>query len=289
MNFIKADYISLKKAQDLTEAWVQKLIAEDPTILGLGDLILRDKERVQPKAGRLDLLLQDPDTKRRYEVEVQLGATDESHLIRTLEYWDIERKRYPQYEHCAVIVAEEITSRFLNVISLFNGFIPLIAIKMSALKVGDNTTLVFTKVLDELTLGVIDEDEEEQAISTDRDYWEKKGSKTTVGWADALLKYTHEIDPQLEMNFNKHYIGINRNNMAFNFIAFRPKKSRLNLEIKIPKNVEIDALIEKTGFDTLEYGSRYQLYRLSLSKDDITNHKEQLLELFKLAYERRTQ
>jgi hypothetical protein len=44
----------------------------------------------------LDLLLQDADGNRRYEVEVQLGKTDESHIIRTIEYWDIERKRYPQ-------------------------------------------------------------------------------------------------------------------------------------------------------------------------------------------------
>jgi len=40
------------------------------------------------KAGRLDLLLQDAN-QRRYEVEIQLGATDESHIIRTIEYWDI--------------------------------------------------------------------------------------------------------------------------------------------------------------------------------------------------------
>lgn len=58
------------------------------------------------------------DTNGRYEVEVQLGSTDESHIIRTIEYWDIERKRYPQYDHTAVIVAEDITSRCLNVISL---------------------------------------------------------------------------------------------------------------------------------------------------------------------------
>jgi hypothetical protein len=67
---------------------------------------------MQPRAGRLDLLLQDLDTKRRYEVEIQLGATDEAHIIRTIEYWDIERKRYPQYDHCAVLVAEDITSPF---------------------------------------------------------------------------------------------------------------------------------------------------------------------------------
>lgn len=133
-NYIKPERISLAAHPELDEKWVQKLIADDPGILGLGELQLKDKERIQPRAGRLDLLLQDTETKRRYEVELQLGETDEAHIIRTVEYWDIERKRYPQYEHCAVLVAEDIISRFLNVISLFNGTIPLIAIQMQALK-----------------------------------------------------------------------------------------------------------------------------------------------------------
>ena len=113
----------------------------------MGDLVIRDRERIQPRAGRLDILLQAPDTNRRYEVELQLGATDESHIIRTIEYWDVERKRYPQYEHCAVLIAEDITSRFLNVISLFNGTIPLIAIQMQAFKVDDGIALFSTKFL----------------------------------------------------------------------------------------------------------------------------------------------
>ena len=70
MEFTKSERISLKLHQDLDEKWVQQLIATDPSILGLGELVLRDKERIQPRAGRLDLLLQDPETKRRYEVEV---------------------------------------------------------------------------------------------------------------------------------------------------------------------------------------------------------------------------
>jgi hypothetical protein len=110
-------------------------------------------------------LLQDPETKGRYEVELQLGETDEAHIIRTIEYWDIERKRYPQYDHCAVLIAEDITSRFLNVVSLFNGTIPPIAIQMQALKVGDSVTLVFTTVMDELSRGSIDEDEDAESCS----------------------------------------------------------------------------------------------------------------------------
>lgn len=102
--------LTLKGHAKLNEKWVQDRIADDPQILGLGDVILKDRERNQPRAGRLDLLLQEADGNRRYEVEIQLGKTDESHIIRTIEYWDVERKRYPQYDHTAVIVAEEITS-----------------------------------------------------------------------------------------------------------------------------------------------------------------------------------
>ena len=39
---------------------------------------------MHPKAGRLDFLLQDPDSNRRYEVEVQLGKTDEAHMATPL-------------------------------------------------------------------------------------------------------------------------------------------------------------------------------------------------------------
>ena len=143
MSYLKGKRVSLKSNSEYTEKWVQDLIAEDPTILGLGELVLRDRERRQPKAGRLDLLLQDSETGRRYEVELQLGATDETHIIRTIEYWDIEKKHCPQYDHCAVLIAEDITSRFLNVISLFNGTIPFIAIQMQAIEVGEHHTLVW--------------------------------------------------------------------------------------------------------------------------------------------------
>jgi len=124
MDYVKFEKINLKTHPDFTEKWVQERIAADPQILGLGDIILKDKERIQPRAGRLDLLFQESDGNRRFEVELQLGALDESHIIRTIEYWDIERKRYPQYDHTAVIIAEDITSRFLNVISILNGTIP---------------------------------------------------------------------------------------------------------------------------------------------------------------------
>src|SRR6476620_1427442 len=288
MSYIKHETISLKSHAELNEKWVQELIANDPKILGLGDLVLRDKERVQPRAGRLDLLLQDSETNRRYEIEIQLGATDETHIIRTIEYWDIERKRYPQYDHCAVLIAENITSRFLNVISIFNGTIPLIAIQMQTLKIGNNVTLVFTTVMDEMVRGIVDEDEDADAAPTDRAYWEERGTKATVNLADQLLEIARECDPSLEMKYNKFYIGLSKDGQPYNFILFRPQKNTVRIELKLPRTDETDKYIECTGFEALGYDLRFGYYRLPLQKDDIVKKHEQLKHLIEAAYKNKT-
>lgn len=286
-NYVRSEHISLKDHPEFNEKWVQDLIANDPSILGLGDMVLREKERMQPRAGRLDLLLQDTDTKRRYEVELQLGSADEAHIIRTIEYWDIEKKRYPQYEHCAVLIAEDITSRFLNVVSLFNGTIPLIAIQMQALKVGDNLTLVFTKVMDEFSRGLIDEDEDAESAPTDRAYWEKRATKATVGLADQMLEILRSFDPTLNLKYNKFYIGVEKDGQPYNFVMFRPKKNALNFQLKLPQTDDLDTKIDEAGLDTLEYNKRGGTYGVRLTMNDIKMKSEILKQLSELAYARR--
>lgn len=201
--YVKAEFISLKNHPEINEKWVQQKIADDPSILGLGELDLKDVERPQPSGGRLDLLLHDLESNQRYEVEIQLGKSDESHIIRTIEYWDYQRKKFPQYKHCAVLVAEDITSRFLNVISLFNGNIPFIAIQMKAVKIGDTISLLFTTVIDELNLGT---DEEDELEVVDRKYWETKGSKESLKLVDSVLQMVLELDNGFILKYNKHYM-----------------------------------------------------------------------------------
>ena len=283
MAYIKFERVWLKDHPEYNERWVQDRIAEEPAVLGLGDVILKDKERLQPRAGRLDLLLQDADANRRYEVEVQLGNTDESHIIRTVEYWDIERKRYPQYDHTAVIVAENITARFLNVISLFNGMIPLVAIQMSALKTGEQLGLVFTTVLDQVTLGLVDEDEEIQEV-TDRSYWERRGSQKTVAMADELLAIVRTLDPTLELKYNKFYIGLARNGQPSNFVVFRPKKGFLRLEPRLKRSDETQERLEAAGLDVMDYDERWGRYRIRLLPGELKKHTEVLTQVLTQAH-----
>jgi hypothetical protein len=285
---VKAERVLLQKHPILNERWVQDRIADDPSILGLGDLILKDKERIQPRAGRLDLLLQDPDTNHRYEVEIQLGRTDESHIIRTIEYWDVERRRYPQYDHTAVLIAEDVTSRFLNIVGLFNGYIPIVAIQMSALQIGEQITLSFTTVLDQLTLGLVDEDEGDEEVA-DRAYWENRGSKQTVALADDMLELIHEFAPNVELKYNKFYIGLAQNGQANNFARFRPRKHVLNAEIRLEQTDDIDNQLEEAGVDLMDYDKKWGRYRLRLTKDDAKKHRDLLQSLLKASFESRTE
>lgn len=271
--------------RNLGEKWVQKQVADDPTLLGLGDLILKDKERIQPRAGRLDLLLQDPETLKRYETEIQLGATDESHIIRTIEYWDIERKLYPQYEHVAVIIAEEITSRFLNVIQVFNGAVPLIALKMTAYKVGEEHALTFVKVLDEIRYGLVDDDEP-LAEPTDRNFWEStRGSKKTLSVTDGLMKLVNEVEPKASLKYNKHYIGLEVDGSPFNFVSFMPRRAHVIMTLKLPKKEETDNILEEAGLVTLAYETQWRQYRLRIDTDINEKKREVLIRLIRQARE----
>jgi len=276
--------VSLKNHYNFDEKWIQDRIAEDPLMLELGDLVLKDKEKIQQGAGRLDLLLQEADGTRRYEVEIQLGKTDESHIIRTIEYWDIEKRRYPQYDHCAVLIAEDITSRFLNVIHLFNGHIPFIAIQMNAYEVDGKIGLIFTKVLDELRLGLDEEDEEVYAV-TDRTFWETKGSKGTVELADTVLDIIKEFDKDFEIKYNKYYIGLAKNGQAKNFTIFRAKKNNLRMEVRLERSDEITSKLESSGLDEMEYDSRSGRYRIRLTKEDIEINRELIKEILMKSYD----
>lgn len=285
MKYIKPEIINLKTSSEYNEKWLQARIEEDPSIIGLGDLEFRYSEKMMVGGGRLDTILYDPESNRRYEVEIQLGKTDESHIIRTLEYWDIERKRNPQYEHCAVIIAEDITSRFLNVISLFNGYIPFIAIQVKAIKVGDNISLFFTKVLDEVRLDLLEEDN--QSEPTDRNYWEKKVGKPQMKFVDNLYANLSEVIGEFNLKYNKHYIGIEQNNIANNFIYFHPNKKAVIFNIRLDKSDEYDEKFENSDLDMLSYDKQWRVYRIRLKENDFINNIDLLKEMALIAKKER--
>ena len=159
----------------------------------------------------------------------------------------------------------------------------MIAIQMSAVKVGDKVSLIFTKVLDQTQIGLIDEDEEESEL-TDRNYWEQlRGTKKTVSMADEALALINSFAPGLELKYNKFYIGLVRDGQPDNFVIFRPQRNAMRLELRIAKSEDVEKKIDAAGLVMLDYDARWGRYRLKLDIGDVKKHEVFLTELLKLA------
>ncbi len=259
MKYVTHHTVSLKSHPDFNEAWLHARIKDDSSIIGLGDVRVIDHERRHSGAGRLDLLLYSEDDNRRFEVEIMLGATDPSHIIRTIEYWDIERRRYPAYEHIAVLIAEDITSRFLNVLSLMSGSIPFVAIQLCALQVGDQIVLNFVRVLDQTELRLDDTAEEVAGKQVDRNYWDTLVGSPVMSICDKVLKLVNtKALTRFEMNFLESYIGLKQNGAVNNFISFHPRKKGLvHVDFRTLLATDLFDLFKGSGLSTRLTNKRY--------------------------------
>lgn len=283
MEYVPSKPFSLRSSSAHNERWLQNQITNDPSIMGLGSLEVLEYERRQLNGGRLDLLLNDDTAKVRYCVELQLGPTDETHIIRTLEYWDNERSRNPHIDHIAVIVAEDITTRFLNVIQLFNKSVPLVAIQVSALQVGENITLNFVKVLDIAATIGWEEDGTAGTIS-DRGTWLKKSSPQSMELLDKFIDLIRETtnDHKIEPKFNKYYIGLAHNGIPNNFVSLKPQRQAIRVEFKIPREDELTSRIEE-NLTFISYDLSWNLYQVKITDADFTKNEAFLRELVEMA------
>jgi len=215
----------------LDERWLQDQINRDPTILGLGDLEIAGREHSQPRGGRIDFLMRKETEDLYYEVEIMLGALDESHIIRTIEYWDIERQRRPSFSHHAVIVAETIAARFFNVVRLLNRAVPIIAIQLSAFRIGDEVFIHPVKVLD--VMEEIVEPDVADVERSSRSDWQNKALPEFLEVVDHFTDVLrqHEFEPRI--TYNRHHIALGTT--RYNFCWFHPRSavSHCFVEIQI--------------------------------------------------------
>ena len=135
---------------------------------------------------------------------------------------------------------------------------------MKAIKVDGTVTLLFTTVLDVLTLGTEEEDELE---IVDRKYWETRGTKESLKLADALLAIVEEVAPGFSLKYNKHYIGLSKQGVSKNFVSMIPRKKAIILSAKLAQAEEIQALLEKTDMDILAYERQWNQYRVRLTRE----------------------
>jgi hypothetical protein len=259
-----------------SESWLQDRIAEDPSILGLGDLALIRREKKQVTGGRIDFLLADQEEDVWYEVEVMLGKLDESHIIRTIEYWDVERTKNPNVEHRAVIVAEDITNRFFNVISLLNRAIPLIAVQMTAVKFEERFVLTFTKVLDVVALRATQDQPDGER--KDRAYWDTNAGKASLAVVDGLLTLLSKTFSNLRVVYNQGHIAIGTTGNNFLWAYPRKNKPHCFFDLKLDGD-ERSTWVDKLAEVGVYSGARGSNMKLRLNANELSQHSILLSEL----------
>lgn len=284
LNYTPHEKLSLKNHPQFNEAWLHDRIADNLSMLGLGEVRVIDRERATSASGRLDMLLFDEDNARRYEVEIMLGQTDPSHIVRTIEYWDIERRRYPAYEHVAVIIAEDITTRFLNVMALMSGSIPIIAIQLDALRVGDLIVLNFVHVLDQTDLRGDDTDEDAGGGQVDRAYWDQRAGKALMDVCDQIVGLVREASGKpTELNYLRGYMGLRTNGVVRNIVGMSPKPTKgfVRLWFRNIDGLAWRERFEEAGMPAISKHKRRM--SVSLTADDYRKHAAMLAQVIREA------
>jgi predicted transport protein len=87
--------------------------------------------------------------------------------------------------------------------------------------------------------------------------------------ADELLEIIKSFDEEVELKYNKFYIGLAKNGQPNNFVIFRPQKNSLRLEPRLQRTDEIEEKLEAAGLDVMDYDKKWGRYRIRLSKGDI--------------------
>lgn len=263
------------------EYWLQDLIFENPSLLGLGELIPVSKEKKQSSGGRLDILLKNPEDNSMYEIEVMLGETDPSHIVRTIEYWDIEKRRYPQRQHFPVLIAETFNKRYFNVIQILSLNIPMIAIQADLLEVGDQKVISFTKILD-IYEETAEEEGEPNIVSETT--W-ANDANWTLQTAKDLLAIINSSEKVFTLNFTQSYVAIinsSKSNIYWFYKRAEPK-SYLGFRERDDEKVEsIKNLLDKSSIP-FTY-NKYKEFLIVIDRDFVKKHKEIVSTINKIRF-----
>ncbi len=258
------------------EYWLQEQIWNNPSCLQLGELEAIQKEKIVSSGGKLDILLKNPIDDSMYEVEVMLGETDPSHIIRTIEYWDLIKKKWSQRQHFAVLVAEKITKRFFNVIQIFSNSIPLIAIQANIIDINGTKSLHFTKILD--AYEEPDDDINSESEKIDRSYWTNR-SEAAVKIADEIIKITEDIYKSATLVYNKGRISISSE--SYNQMTIH-KRTGAKALLVFRFGDKKDEIIEILDSNNISYIEAKKHIRLTMNLDDISKYESVIKKIAEL-------
>lgn len=263
------------------EYWLQDIIYENPKVLGLGNLVPVHKEKKQASGGRLDILLKNSDENAMYEVEVMLGETDPSHIIRSIEYWDNEKRKYPQRQHFCVLVAERFDRRYFNVIQLMSLNIPMIAVQADLLEVNGEKILHFTKIID-IYIEPEENDDDQKVVNETS--WNNDSPWTNKNAKDFITILNSEKN-KINIGYTQSYISINfEGKNAYWFHKRVKPTSAIFFSVKDEEKAEsIKSVLDKNEF-SYTFNTRYKEFMLYVDENNIKTNSVLFNEIHSIRF-----
>ena len=121
----------------------------------------------------------------------------------------------------------------------------------------------------------------------DRGYWESIATTESMQITDSLLQMIIAFAPELEENPTKQYIGLKKNDKAYNFAVIEPKKTCDYVRLKIKRLYDRDFKLtfEEAGFSSIGHNGEGQC-KMNVNRGNIRQNRELLTRTLKSAYDK---
>ena len=93
-----------------------------------------------------------------------------------------------------------------------------------------------------------------------------------------------ELEPGLNLNYNKFYIGLADQTRSKNFVMFRAKRTFLRIEARTASQEEWLNRMDEAGVATLRGGKKRSRISFQIRSEELEPNKELLKELFAACY-----
>ena len=126
---------------------------------------------------------------------------------------------------------------------------------------------------------------EQQASETPfgRSYWAQKASPASLELMEELVRLVQAVEPGLQPNYKKEYVGMANSGGARNFVVFKPQKREVIIRFKLHQSQEHEKRFERAGFSPSRYNKIHKEYSIKIGHHSLEQGRENLPPFILLA------
>ena len=260
----------MEKNTRKNEKDIQEIVAKNPSLLGLGELKLQERERRYKDGTILDLLFNGVNN-AQYLVEIQLGDIDADHITRIENYYEMEKEETPNKKIIPVIIAEDV-NKYLKILLKRTKDIQLVIIKMDVEKLKFNIVDI-SNAIKNTNYEIVD-----------RETFEKNNKKNNINIFNRLCDIFNQITTDYKLTYGTNNKVTLKGKYTKNFISFRLHQGAVRTIVTINETNYWDSKLNLFGNVKVKSNKGYTL---TISDNTLknTNNVKIIEELFQEAYD----